>query len=72
MARAIGILGYVLLVSGFIFIVFGYGSVLYFEGFAKLQEVMSPFNVWNFISVCVTLAPGYLLIRLSEKLRSSD
>ena len=29
-------------------IVLSYASIWWFEGFSKLQEVASPFNVWNF------------------------
>ena len=32
--------------------------VWYFEGFSKVQEIMSPFNIVNFIVVLITLAPG--------------
>lgn len=32
--------------------------VWYHEGFSRVQEIMSPFNIWNFIMVMITLAPG--------------
>jgi hypothetical protein len=36
------------------------------EGFAALQTMLSPFNLWNFVAVVLTLAPGFLLIRLGD------
>ncbi len=32
--------------------------VWYYEGFSRVQEILSPFNVWNFIAVMITMAPG--------------
>jgi hypothetical protein len=36
------------------------------EGFAALQTMLSPFNLWNFVAVVLTLAQGFLLIRLGD------
>ena len=44
----------------------GYGSILYFHGWSELQEIASPFNLWNDIMLLVTLAPGALLLKLSD------
>jgi hypothetical protein len=35
-------------------------------GLAALQTMLSPFNLWNFVAVVLTLAPGFLLIRLGD------
>lgn len=43
-------------------------SVWYFEGFSKVQEIISPFNVMNFIVVFITVAPGMAAHMLAEHL----
>lgn len=30
----------------------------YTEGFGRVQEIFSPFNVLNFVAVMITLGPG--------------
>ena len=50
-------------------ILLGYASIWWFEGFGKLQEVLNPFNVWNVIAVILTLAPGFGLLKLGERIR---
>jgi hypothetical protein len=50
-------------------ILLGYVSIWWFEGFSKLQQVLNPFNVWNVIAVVLTLAPGFGLIKLGERIR---
>jgi hypothetical protein len=47
-------------------IIFGYGSILFFEGWDELQEIASPLNIWNDIAVAITLGPGLILLQLSE------
>lgn len=42
--------------------------VWYYEGFSKVQEIMSPFNVWNFIMVMITLSPGIGALLLANHL----
>ena len=68
LSRASRILGYVLLIAGALFIAIGLLATWYYEGFSKLQEVMSPFNVWQYIASVITLAPGMFFIWLSDKL----
>ena len=46
--------------------------VWYHEGFSAVQEIMSPFNIVNFIAVIVTLSPGigaYFLAECLEQRR---
>jgi len=50
-------------------ILLSYASIWWFEGFGKLQEILSPFNVWNLIAVILTLAPGFVLLKLGERIR---
>jgi hypothetical protein len=46
----------------------GYAIILFNDGFGKLAETLSPFNIWNWLVVFLTLLPGWLLFLLSEKL----
>ena len=45
-------------------------AISFSEGFARVQETMSPFNVVNFIVVIITLGPGILEYLLAEHLES--
>ena len=49
-------------------IVLSCGAISYTEGFAKVQEIFSPFNLWNFAAVVITLGPGIGARMLAEKL----
>jgi hypothetical protein len=69
LASACQVLGYVWLIGATILILVGYAGVLLTEGLFATLELMSPFNVANFIAVVVTLAPGVALVFLSQKLR---
>lgn len=53
-----------------LFIVGNLVLVWYFEGFSKVHEIMSPFNVVNFIAVLITLAPGISAHMLAERLEA--
>ncbi len=54
-----------------IFILFGFISTWYFEGFEKLQEVMSPFNITNFIMIFIVLSPGLGAKLWAEKMEDN-
>lgn len=68
MGKFIKIAGYVLLGVGGLMILIGYVGIYMTEGFSGLQEVLSPFNVWNLIAVAITLAPGGALLWLGNYL----
>lgn len=51
-----------------IFIVGNLILVWYYEGFSRVQEIMSPFNVWNFIMMIITLSPGLGALFLADHL----
>ena len=68
LSKLLKILGYVLVYAGVALIGFGILSAWWFEGFSKVQEILSPFNVINIIVMAITLAPGLFLIWVSEKL----
>ncbi|MDP7068577.1 MAG: hypothetical protein QF637_13250 [Acidimicrobiales bacterium] len=43
-------------------------SIWYTDGFGKVQEIFSPFNLVNFIAVAVTLSPGLGALALSDRM----
>lgn len=53
-----------------LFIFCNLALVWYFEGFGKVQEIMSPFNVINFVVVLVMLAPGIVTHMLADRLEA--
>ncbi len=66
LGKAFKILGYIFLIIGCIIIVIGYIGILLKDGFGELREVMSPFNISNFIAVILTLSPAAILYFLGE------
>ena len=42
--------------------------IWYKEGFGRVQEIFSPFNVVNFIAVLLALAPGIAARLLADRL----
>ena len=64
------VLGYIWLVLGGLLILVGTIGVWMKNGFAGVQELLSPFNVTNWIVMAVTLAPGIGLLMLAGKLQS--
>ena len=68
MSRALIIIGKIWLCVAAAFIALSYLLILYFEGWYRLTEIMSPFNVVNWLSVIATLAPGYGLVKWGEKI----
>lgn len=66
MSAAAQAIGWILLIAGFLVICAGLTGIFLKEGFAGLQEVMSPFNVLQWLAVLITLAPGMFFIWLSD------
>ena len=54
------------LLSGLIFV--SCVSIWYTDGFGKVQEIFSPFNVINFVFTIVTASPGIGAYMLAERL----
>ena len=69
MATTLIVLGKIWIWVAAALIIFGYASIWWFEGFSKLQEILSPFNIWNYIAVVITVAPGFGLLKLGEWMR---
>jgi len=66
MGKFVKVVGYALLFAGALFILAGYIGAYLKEGFAGVQDLLSPFNVWNFAAVILTLAPGAALVWLGD------
>jgi hypothetical protein len=70
LATVLKVLGYVWLVLAGIVVVASLGMIWWKEGFSRLQEILSPFNVVNWVVTMITLAPGYGLLFLADKLKA--
>jgi len=69
MGRTLTIIGKVWLWLAGIIIVIGYLSILYFEGWRKFQETISPFNIVNWLTAVIVLLPGILLAEWGKRLQ---
>jgi uncharacterized membrane protein len=63
------VLGYIWLVVTGLLILVGIAGVWMKEGFSGVQDLLSPFNVVNYIAMVIALVPGIGLLKLSEKLQ---
>jgi len=63
-------LGYVWLVLTGILIFVGIIGVWMKSGFSGVQELLSPFNILNWLVTVVTLAPGIAALMWAEKLKA--
>ena len=69
MAKIVTFLGYVLLLVGAAWIVIGLAGIAMTQGLWAAIQMLSPFNIVNFIATIITLAPGFALIVWGEKLK---
>ena len=69
MGRTLTIIGKVWLWLAGIIILIGYLSILYFEGWGKFQETISPFNIVNWLTAVIVLLPGILLAEWGKRLQ---
>ena len=67
-AKICKVIGYIWLYLAAGFIIINAVLIWYYSGFGRVQEIFSPFNIVNLITVGVTLAPGLVLLYLSDKL----
>lgn len=68
MQKALRILGVVLLVVAGLVIVAGHALVWINEGFMAMTELLSPHNIANTLSMLALLAPGGILLWLSDRM----
>lgn len=71
-ATACKVLGYIWLILASLLILSGIIGVWMKEGFSGVQELLSPFNIINWIVTLITLAPGLVLLKLAEKLKNKQ
>ena len=63
-------LGYIWLGLAGLLILAGTIGIWMKEGFSGVQDLLSPFNVANYIVMATTLAPGFGLLMLADKLQN--
>lgn len=63
------VLGKIWLGLGGTVVAVGTIATWYFHGWRAYQDLVSPFNVFNFIAVVITLGPGVLLIVAADELK---
>ncbi len=66
-AKPLHVLAIAYLTAAGLFIVASYAAVVWSEGWWKLTELLSPFNVINWAVTVATLAPGIALQIASER-----
>ncbi len=64
------VFGFIWLVLASLLILTGIVGVWMKEGFSGVQDLLSPFNVANYIVTIITLTPGIGLLMLSAKLEN--
>ncbi len=64
------VIGYVWLVATGVLILAGISNVWMKEGFAGVQDLLSPHNAVNYIAMVIVVVPGIVLLKLSENFRS--
>jgi hypothetical protein len=72
MTKVIRILGYVLLAAGVGLILIGILGTWMSRGFGAVQDLLSPFNIINWITMILTLAPGFLLLMWADRRSASQ
>ncbi|WGI22300.1 hypothetical protein [Amylibacter sp. IMCC11727] len=72
MARVVTVLGWVLLAGGGALVLLGLAGIAVKEGLWAALQMLSPFNVSNFIVTAITLAPGIALITWGQKLKEKQ
>lgn len=68
-AIALRWVGYAYLAVAIVVIVASLLMIWWNDGFFAVTEILSPFNVLNWIVTAATLAPGIALLWLAEKIR---
>ena len=72
MTKVIRILGYILLAAGVGLILMGILGTWMSRGFGAVQDLLSPFNIINWIAMILTLAPGSLLLMWADRRSASQ
>ena len=70
MAKALNIIGNILLGLACFIIVIAYILVAINQGMDKLFDMLSPFNIFNWIAVILALLPGIVLKVIASKIKT--
>jgi hypothetical protein len=68
--KILRVFGYVWIVLASIFILIGISGVWMKSGFSGVQELLSPFNIANWLVTAATLAPGIGALMWADKLKA--
>ena len=68
----LNVLGYLWVTVGVLFILAGIMGTWMKGGLSAVQELMSPFNVVNWVVMVITLAPGLGAIAWGNKLKEKQ
>ena len=60
-------LGLTLVILGERCIIIGLGGIWYAEGFSAMLSVLNPFNIVNYLTMIIMIAPGAFLYQYSNK-----
>ncbi|QEG34102.1 hypothetical protein [Bythopirellula goksoeyrii] len=63
--------GYALLAAGVLLIAVGFIGIAARDGIMEALSIFSPFNIWNWLAVMATLAPGGFLLFIADKIGGS-
>ena len=64
--------GYIWLSCAVLLILAGVAGTWMKGGFSAVQDLLSPFNVVNWVLVVVTIAPGLAALAWAEKLKTKN
>ena len=64
--------GYVWLTLAALLILVGISGVWMKEGFSAVQDLLSPFNIVNWLATLITLAPGIGALVWADKLKEKQ
>jgi len=68
--RILDWIGNIWLILACTVILVGYVSIVVINGWSKLWDILSPFNIFNWLAVLATLAPGIGIKIFAERLRN--
>lgn len=70
MSKVLQVVGVGWLIVAGLVIVLGYGMVLWQQGFWALAEMLSPWNIINYVVVMLTLAPGVAILMVADRMKA--
>jgi len=67
MSKIFKIIGYSWIYLNIGIFFYSIANIWIHSGFAKVQYILSPFNISNYVVTIVVFSPGFLFLWLSEK-----